>query len=289
MAVAVPLIMGAMGASATAIAITTVAFAVTGISAKINKAAASVFGEDLVQIGNIFGAAYGAFSGAFSGAASAAESGASLAGETLSKAALDGTSAFGANSVAGAYNLADMAAGAESLSDAANIANSVDYGSEFANQANAITEMGGDAIDFTSAVKDQPSNVFDAIDKQPSPMDVANATQQPQSILPTSGSASTQAAAPDAAGAQTNAAGPGAARSVTAPPSVTTPPPAPPRSFFDKLLYDDKGNINPSTLRVGGQILSGYGTAAEKRRQLEQQIAEERRRASQGVGFRVTN
>ena len=35
------------------------AFAVTGISDKINKAAESVFGKDLVAVANIAGAAYG--------------------------------------------------------------------------------------------------------------------------------------------------------------------------------------------------------------------------------------
>ena len=38
----------------------------TGVNDKINKAAAKVFGDDLVKIGNIAGMAYGAYNGSFS-------------------------------------------------------------------------------------------------------------------------------------------------------------------------------------------------------------------------------
>ena len=78
MAIAVPLIMGATGASAaiagalgvsaTAVGIgTSLALAATGIGSKVDKAAANVFGKDLVNVGNIAGAAYGAFGGGFDG------------------------------------------------------------------------------------------------------------------------------------------------------------------------------------------------------------------------------
>lgn len=65
MAIAVPLLLAAAGAS-TAVALTVgVAFAVTGINDKINKAAEGVFGKDLVMVGNLAGMAYGAFGGGF--------------------------------------------------------------------------------------------------------------------------------------------------------------------------------------------------------------------------------
>lgn len=276
--------MGAMGASATAITLTTVAFAVTGISAKINKAASKVFGEDLVQIGNIFGAAYGAFSGAFTGASSAAEAGANAAGNG---AFLGEGVASGVEAWDGAMSLGDMAGGAESLSSMGDMANAVDYGSELAGQADAIGQMNGDVGDFTSATSES-ANVFDAIDPN-DPIAAANQTQQPQSLLPNTqgqGAAGTQAAGSQASGS--NAAGAGAARDVVAPPNVVKPPPAASRSFFDKLMFDDKGGINPSTLRVGGQVLAGYGKSKAEQELYDRQVAEARRRASQGVGFRVT-
>ena len=77
MAIAVPFIMAASGASAAIGAavgisatmvstIASVAFQVTGINDKINKAASKVFGEDLVNVANIAGAVYGAWNGGFS-------------------------------------------------------------------------------------------------------------------------------------------------------------------------------------------------------------------------------
>ena len=137
MAVVVPFVMAAAGASATTIAITSVAFAVTGISAKINKVAAGVFGEDLVKIGNIFGAAYAAWNGGFDigGSGGAAEA-AGAAGTGAGADAFTGMEAMGAeaaaadqfsnagsfvnagadslsNAASGGFNLADMAGGAD--------------------------------------------------------------------------------------------------------------------------------------------------------------------------------
>lgn len=78
MAIAIPLIMAASGASAAlgaAIGVSAslvsvgvgVLGAVSGISDKVNKAASKVFGDDLVQVGNIAGAAFMAFGGGFPG------------------------------------------------------------------------------------------------------------------------------------------------------------------------------------------------------------------------------
>jgi hypothetical protein len=68
MAVAVPLLMMAGGAATTTALMVSVAFAVTGINDKINKAAAGVFGEDLVKVANVVGVVYGAYeAGAFDG------------------------------------------------------------------------------------------------------------------------------------------------------------------------------------------------------------------------------
>lgn len=55
----------ALGATALQATLVSVAFSVTGISAKINKAAGKVFGDDLVNVANIFGAGYAMFNGGF--------------------------------------------------------------------------------------------------------------------------------------------------------------------------------------------------------------------------------
>ena len=101
-------IAGAIGVSGiTAGVVSTVAsvaFQVTGVNDKINKAASKVFGEDLVGFANIAGAVYGAVNGGFDiGKGGELASG---AGEALSKAALDGTTDLGFNSAAGAYDVA---------------------------------------------------------------------------------------------------------------------------------------------------------------------------------------
>ena len=74
MAVAVPLLLantaagmaiaGTIGVTVGTLAtVTAVAFQVTGINDKINKAASKVFGEDLVQVANLAGMAYSGFNG----------------------------------------------------------------------------------------------------------------------------------------------------------------------------------------------------------------------------------
>lgn len=75
MAIAVPLLMGAAGFGSTAIMATSLVMGVSGIGGKINKAASKVFGEDLVNIANIGGAAFMAFSGGFSSGAEGAMNG----------------------------------------------------------------------------------------------------------------------------------------------------------------------------------------------------------------------
>lgn len=76
MAIAVPFLMSATGASAAIGAaigvsatmvstVTAIAFSVTGINDKINKAASKVFGEDLVNFANIAGMGYAMWNGGF--------------------------------------------------------------------------------------------------------------------------------------------------------------------------------------------------------------------------------
>jgi hypothetical protein len=267
----------AVGISATAIsAITSIAFAVTGISDKINKAAASVFGEDLVKIGNIFGAAYGAFSGGFDNVFGNASPGidvASTAGDYVNQmdAASDAFSMGGASN-AGGFSLSDMAEGMGGYGDVTDLA----------SQADAIGQMGGDVGEFNAATAPEPANVMDKLAME-DPREAANQSQQPQSLIPNTGAASEQAAGTNAAGA--NAAATQASATVQGP---ATQAPAGQRSFFDKLVFDGKGGINPTALRVGGQVLSGYAKSAQEQKMYDQKIAEERRRNSQSTGLRIT-
>jgi hypothetical protein len=62
MAVAIPLIAMGMGASAWTVAAITIAASATGVSKKVNEAAAGVFGEDLVNAANIAGSVWMAYS-----------------------------------------------------------------------------------------------------------------------------------------------------------------------------------------------------------------------------------
>lgn len=122
MAIAVPFIMAASGASAaigaavgiSATMVTTiasVAFQVTGINDKINKAASKVFGEDLVKFANIAGAGYAMFNGGFDiGGADAG--GAASAIDPSSAGAVNGMDA-----ASDAFSAANSAAGGGLASD----------------------------------------------------------------------------------------------------------------------------------------------------------------------------
>jgi hypothetical protein len=294
MAVAIPFIMSATGASAaigaaigisaTAVsALTSVAFAVTGINDKINKAASKVFGEDLVKIGNLFGTAYAAFNGGFDIGG----------GEAVGKAALDGTNAFGANSVDNAFNLGDLAEGTDLASLGAPGA--VEAAQGTLNEGDAISQMGGDANDFfantgpaADAAAAAPSNVVEALEAQGG----LPSLDAPASVAPTSGAASAQAAqaapgqaaAPQATSAQATAA-------QTGPGSVAKPS----GSFFDRLVYNKDGTVNSSTLRMGGNLLAGLGqgyaqaqAAKSKQDMFDAEMAERRRQQNQRTGVRIT-
>ena len=102
----------AVGISATMVTtITSVAFQVTGINNKINKAASKVFGEDLVKFANIAGAGYAMFNGGFDiGGADAG--GAASAIDPSSAGAVNGMDA-----ASDAFSAANSAAGGGLASD----------------------------------------------------------------------------------------------------------------------------------------------------------------------------
>lgn len=265
----------------------TVAFAVTGISAKINKAAASVFGEDLVNIGNIFGAGYMAFGGGFGGA-SGAEA-ATTAGVELSKAALDGTTAFGANSVDGAFNLADIAGSADIATEAASMAGDVVVGEAmplFGIESETLSPLASGGQDLLNGGGGINGIELDALEQVRGVTEVApiqTATMAGQ------GSAGQGAAAQVATAQQ-----PGATAQVAAGSKAAAPLPGE-RSFFDKLIFDDKGNVSRGALGALEGVGKGISSASaastlakQKREQYGKELAEQQRRMNLRTGLRVT-
>lgn len=124
MAVAIPIILAATGASAAigaAIGVSAalvtvgvgVAVTASGIGAKVDKAFANVFGPELVQLGNIAGAAYLAFGSGFNGYDAmgnpVAEAGTAGNGLQLGTTS---TAPAAAPTAAGATGTVDAAAGA---------------------------------------------------------------------------------------------------------------------------------------------------------------------------------
>lgn len=325
MAIIVPVLMGAAGVSMSTIALTSVAFAVTGISAKINEAAAGVFGKDLVQIGNLFGAAYGAFSGGFGALGGGAEAATGLEAVNGMDAASDVFTASGSTGAGDFGSLADM--GGSGIEGA----NMMDASAEgLTNEARAFGEMGGDMDSFNASVNGgESANVIDSM-ADFDPVAKATETGMPQSLIPNTGAAAaegagvqasgTQAAGTQAAGAQgaapvQQAAGPNAAAPVTGPGAYNSvngsdvmsdnfkggtggfgPPKVADRSFFNRLLFDEKGNVSSAALRTGGELVKGVGSgyqaaqkAKEDRRMFDEKMAEQRRTMNQRTGIRVTN
>lgn len=127
MAIAVPFLMTATGASASiagAIGIsgitagvvstvTSLVFQVSGVNDKINKAASKVFGEDLVKFANIAGAVYGAVNGGFD-IGKAGEAGAGAV-SSIDPSSANYVSA--ADAASDAFSAANSAAGGSLVSD----------------------------------------------------------------------------------------------------------------------------------------------------------------------------
>lgn len=259
MAIAVPFLLTAVGATATTVAITTVAFAVTGISAKINQAAVSVFGEDLVKVANIAGAAYGAFNGGFDLGGEAANIG-------YGELAADG--------------MTDMAA-----VEAANAAEAgVEAGMSVANATYpGITDTADmDAVQNAIAGDAAPTNVVAKVTNQSAP--VAN---QVSVIEPTFSEAQSYAIkqSPGAAGSGASAsqvANTAGAKDITDSWSLAD---------LKKLVTNKDGTISNAALQAGGNIVQGAfgGYSAAKTREQAQvnydaAIARQARLANLGTG-----
>ena len=311
MAVAIPLLLTATGASAaigaaigisTAMATTlaTIAFAVTGVSAKVDKVATGVFGRDLVQIGNIFGAAYGAVGGGFGGesmfgageavGAIDAVNGADFASDSFSKAA-EATGYTGAGDFG---SLADLASTPELVNghDASNFGAQLDSAAPSVGDANpqAATNVVDKAFETTSAAAIDPSTI-----QKPTSL-LANSSPNTANTIQATDATATAAQAPVATQAGSTQAN--ATMAAQGPGQVSQLKMAAPtdgRNVFEKILYKKDGALNGDVLRTGGELLSGVGKgydAAQKaqreKEMFEQKMAENRRVMNQGTGLRAT-
>ena len=270
-----------MGATALQATLVTVAFSVTGISAKIDKAASKVFGKDLVMLGNVLGAGYAMFNGGFDigaggEAAKTAATADSLFEADWSKAAGGDGGLMAGESVAGgnAFNLSEM--GAAPLTDDA-------WNAMGAENSQYLADSG--IVDMTTGL---PGNVDAKVAPTTPETAAAQAptAQQPQGT----GAASAQATATQATDQIVpNATQAKAAADVL---SKQLAPYQQPSNIFDRLMYttDKAGNRVFNDRLAGGVIqgvgaaASGYMTSQEAAKQLEWQ----KQKYGARIGGRVT-
>lgn len=256
MAAAVPLIAGAFLGPVGA-AIVTVAFSVTGISKKINDAAVSVFGEDLVKIGNLAAIAYGAYQ-AF------ADPTAAVAGS--------------AEGMAETVNLADAANAADALTAvdpmaAVEAANAAEATQQVASALPVETAVVRSAMPAPAPAAVAPAAAAPAAvtPAQPTVMDAirapATATATPSanySVAPTSQGATATASQ----GLATRAAGDVTARGAEALSTNTG------KNFFDRLVGVAEKNplITAGVISGVGNAYTGASARAQQQAQYDEQI-----------------
>lgn len=278
MAIIVPILvsygattLGVAAATATMIGtVTSLAFQVTGLNNKINKAASKVFGEDLVMIANVVGAVYGAVNGGFDFGSGAAE-GVATAGEVLGKAALDGTASFGANSAANAFDLADAASG---LGEAASAAGDV-VGKAALDGTNAFGSNSiADSFNLSDIAQVAPDagngvNLLDSSQELGTDTKALAEAAKAAEDSTLTGASTQTAAANDAASAKAATEQQLKVGDVTKgvqPPKVPplkSPTTTKPTSFFDKLLSSDKA-LGAVVQGVGGAISSSAQSKSQK-------------------------
>lgn len=275
MAALVPIVMGAFGVSAGVIAATTVAFAVTGVNKKINAAAAEVFGEDLVGLSSIVGMAFGgadtpldATLGGLGETATALETGASAASSPFAIADL------GSGLAAGVDRLGVGSA----LEGMSNLAESGSYFTSLPNYESSVD--GG--TNLLKPIEVPDAEVRTAVGNMVGLEEPATPVAAAPQGSGAAGAGATAAPGARAAADQTLNTGDFARLDRRA----TTPQQ---RSFFDRLVYDEKGNVNQ---RMAGSALMGVGNAIaanQTRRQRQKEIDQQRAAMNTGsAGWRQT-
>lgn len=267
----------AVGLSATMVStIASVAFQVTGINDKINKAASKVFGEDLVGIANIAGMAYGAINGGFDLGGNAG--GAASAIDASSAGAVNGS-----DFASDMFSTANSAAGGSLASDGlggiynapgtpGNVIDSLaKNGLSGANEY--VADGGMNSVEMNAIASGQTAGTNLIQPDQPLGIDSKALEQSTKAAeVVSSSAAAPRAAGVDAAGGKA-AAGQGlkageVSQSTTAPPPVQKPPTTPTLgaksgSFFDKLMNNDKA-LGAVIQGVGGGISAAANSKAEK-------------------------
>lgn len=282
MAIAIPLIMGAAGASAATIAVVSIAFAVTGVNDRINSAASEVFGKDLVGLANIAGMVYGAASA--SGALGGAESTVGINGmEAVPTEGMD------------AFNLAESAQGAESLGESIL---SSDMSLAAPAYSDAPVDMAGfNLADAANAASGPPQGLRDSL----------STPRQPDSTVSRGSGAETAPPDNSLQGMQQNA--PQNIPQVQAPQEISNVTQRAARDVVTRggattqnataARGSNLFGLSDGTMQLGGTILRGAAgayQAAQARRDATEVRDDARRRYEQematrnlgGAGFRQT-
>lgn len=310
MAIAVPFIMASSGASAaigaavgiSATMVTTiasVAFQVTGINDKINKAASKVFGEDLVKFANIAGAGYAMFNGGFDIGGAADAGGAASAIDPSSAGAVNGMDA-----ASDAFSAANSAAGGGLASDG--------FGGIYnapGTAGNVIDTLSSNGL--SGAKQYVPDGGMNSVEMGAAPdasagTDLINpgkplgVDSKVTATAPSATEGLQQAAAPqpgaagvDAAGnkyslvSQGNASAPVSSSGLGVRPPASLQPPAPAGfgakagSFFDRLLNNEKA------LGLAVQGLGQGLTAAQAGKAKQEELDWQKKRYTATGNFRV--
>ena len=259
MAIIVPFVASAMGATALQATLVAVAFSVTGISAKIDKAASKVFGKDLVMLGNVLGAGYAMFNRGFDVGGGADTIGpATDAAGNLTSAPEISSSAWDATGAANASAIEAASAGAQPM-NLSDMAAGFDDGSFFGGGSTASVDS-TNMLTNTSGITDGKAPTTTA--PADGALKLTSSTSQPQGT----GAASAQATAGNATAAQAtdqivpNATQAKAAADVL---SKQLAPYQQPSNIFERLMYTtDKAGNRVFNDRLAGGVIQGLGSAA---------------------------
>ena len=259
MAIAIPFVASALGATALQATLSSVAFSVTGISAKIDKAASNVFGKDLVMLGNVLGAGYAMFNRGFDVGGGADTIGpATDAAGNLTSAPEISSSAWDATGAANASAIEAASAGAQPM-NLSDMAAGFDDGSFFGGGSTASVDS-TNMLTNTSGITDGKAPTTTA--PADGALKLTSSTSQPQGT----GAASAQATAGNATAAQaTDQIVPNATQAKAAADALSKQlaPYQQPSNIFERLMYTtDKAGNRVFNNQLAGNVIQGLSSAA---------------------------
>ena len=311
MAIAIPFLMSATGASAAIGAavglsatmvgtIASVVFQVTGVNDKINKAASKVFGDDLVKFANIAGAGYAMFNGGFDIGGTADAGGAAASIDPSSAGSVNGMDA-----ASDAFSAANSAAGGGLASDgfggiynapgtAGNVIDTLSSNG-LSGAKQYVPDGGMNSVEMGAMAPDASAGTDLINPGKPLGVDSKVTATAPSATEGLQQAAAPQpgAAGVDAAGnkyslaPQGNASAPVSSSGLGARPPSSLQPPAPTGfgakagSFFDKLLNNEKAM---------GMAIQGLGqglTAAQAGKAQQEALDWQKKRYTATGNFRV--